>query len=161
VEDEARDGLRKGSRVHPDGYFALVLDPESSARLVAAMATLVEPVAHHCTVAHGTRDPADLPGVFAVSSVGERFGLRVRGFATRADGGVQAAVVALILADGREVEESFSRNPIAHVTVATDGETEPAEANELLAGGFAIVDGPVLRATLLHSDAWRVPDPVS
>jgi hypothetical protein len=146
--------------MHPEGYFALVLDPESSARLVAALATLAEPVAHHCTVVHGTRDPADLPGVFGAAAVGERFGLRVRGFATREDGGVQAAVVALILPDGREMEEGFSRNPVPHVTVATDGETEPAAANALLEGGFARVEGPVLWARLLHSDAWRLPDEV-
>jgi hypothetical protein len=140
--------------VHPDGYFALVLDTESSTRLVAALATLAEPLAHHCTVAHGTRDPADLPGPFAVSSIGERFGLRVRGFATRADGGVEAAVVVLILPDGREMAAGFTRNPIPHVTVATDGQTEPAAANALLERGFAVVLGPLLSATLLHSDAW-------
>ncbi len=141
----------------PAGYFALVLDPESSERLVAALATLADPVAHHCTVAHGTRDPADLPGVFSAASVGARFHLRVRGLATRADGGVQAAVVALVLPDGREIDDGFSRNPVPHVTVATDGRTEPAAANALLEGGFAPIEGPRLEATLLHSDAWRLP----
>jgi hypothetical protein len=140
--------------MHPDGYFALVLTPESSARLLA-LATLENPIAHHCTVAHGTRDPTDLPGVFAPADVGRRFRLLVRGFATRADGGVQAAVVALILADGRVLEGGFSANPFPHVTVATDGTTEPAAANALLSEGFTPREGPALEATLLHSDAWK------
>jgi hypothetical protein len=141
--------------MHPDGYFALLLTPESSAQLVAALATLPAPLAHHCTVAHGTRDPSDLPGIFATAAIGDRFGLRVRGFATRADGGIQAAVVALILADGREIERGFSSSAVPHVAVATDGLTEPAEANALLQAGFTPIDGPILAATLLHSDAWR------
>jgi hypothetical protein len=144
--------------MHPDGYFALVLTPDSSAQLVAALATLAVPLAHHCTVAYGTRDPAALPGIFAASAIGERFRLRVRGLATRADGGVQAAVVALILADGREIEAGFTANRVPHVTVATDGRTEPAAANALLEAGFAPASGPILWATLLHSDAWRPPE---
>jgi hypothetical protein len=144
--------------MHPNGYFALVLDPESSARLVEALGTLNNPIAHHCTVAHGTRDPADLPGVFAVSDLGRRFLLVVRGFATRADGGVQAAVVALALPDGRVLSEGFSRNAVPHVTVATDGVTEPAEANALLAAGFSPCLGPTLSATLLHSDAFQLSE---
>lgn len=143
--------------MHPNGYFALLLTPESSARL-AALATLAQPLAHHCTVAHGTRDPADLPAVFAVTAIGERFRLRVRGFATRADAGIQAAVVALILADGREIERGFSSNAVPHVTVATDGRAEPAEANALLEAGFTPVDGPILTATLLHSDTWKLSE---
>ena len=139
--------------MHPNGYFALVLTPESSARLVA-LATLENPVAHHCTVAHGTRDPADLPGVFASTDVGRRFSLLVRGFATRADRGVEAAVVALVLEDGRVLEDGFSTNRIPHVTVGTDGVTEPALANALLESGFTPREGPALSATLLHSDAW-------
>jgi hypothetical protein len=144
--------------MHPDGYFALLLTPESSAQLVAALATLAAPLAHHCTVAHGTRDPADLPAIFTPTAIGERFHLRVRGFARRADGGVEAAVVTLILADGQEIEHGFSSNAVPHVTVATDGQTAPAAANALLEAGFAPVDGPILSATLLHSDAWRPPE---
>jgi hypothetical protein len=140
--------------MHPDGYFALVLSPESSARLVEALATLARPIAHHCTVAHGTRNPADLPGFFAPTDIGGPFLLVVRGFATRGDGGVQAAVVALLLPDGQLVTEGFSRNPVPHVTVATDGVTEPAEANALLAAGFSPCQGPALAATLLHSDVF-------
>jgi hypothetical protein len=144
--------------MHPNGYFALVLTPESSARLREALATLENPIAHHATVAFGTRDPADLPRAFSPSDVGARFGLLVRGFATRADGGVQAAVVALVLPDGRIVEEGFSINRVPHVTVATDGITEPAAANALLEAGFERRSGPALEATLLHSDAWRSPE---
>jgi hypothetical protein len=144
-------------RMHPNGYFALVLTPASSARLTEALATLGDSVAHHCTVAHGTRDPRDLPGAFTPADLGARFHLRVRGFATRADEGVQAAVVALVLADGRVVEEGFSANRVPHVTVATDGVCEPSAANALLEAGFDALDGPVLEATLLHSDAWTPP----
>lgn len=140
----------------PQGYFALVLDPESSSRLVEALATLASPVAHHCTVAYGTRDPADLPGAFTSSDLGGRFQLVVSGFATRADRGIQAAVVALVLPDGRRLTEGFSINRVAHVTVATDGATAAAEANALLAAGFDPCEGPLLTATLLHSDAFRL-----
>ncbi len=141
--------------MHPNGYFALLLTPASSARLVEALATLETPVAHHCTVAHGTRDPADLPRAFTPADLGGRFRLSVRGFATRADGGVQAAVVGLVLADGRVIEEGFSTNRIPHVTVATGGAGEPADANALLEAGFDLLEGPALEATLLHSDAWK------
>jgi hypothetical protein len=140
--------------MHPNGYFALVLTPESSALLVA-LATLENPIAHHCTVAFGTRDPRELPRAFTPSDVGRRFGLLVRGFATRADGGIQAAVVSLVLEDGRVLGEGFSANHVPHVTVATDGVTEPAEANALLEEGFTPKEGPALVATLLHSDAFR------
>jgi hypothetical protein len=143
--------------MHPNGYFALVLTPASSVCLTQALATLSSPVAHHCTVAHGTRDPRDLPGAFSPSDLGARFHLRVRGFATRADGGVQAAVVALVLAGGRVVGEGFSANRVPHVTVATDGACEAAAANALLEAGFEAIDGPLLEATLLHSDAWAPP----
>lgn len=143
--------------MHPNGYFALVLTPESSARLADALATLPERIAHHCTVAHGTRDPSALPDVFSPSDLGKRFRLAVRGFATRSDGGVQAAVVALVLDDGRRIDEGFSANRVPHVTVATDGMAEPAEANALLEAGFEAIDGPVVEAKLLHSDAWRPP----
>lgn len=145
--------------MHPDGYFALVLTPESTSRLVEALATLEKPIAHHCTVAHGTRDPRDLPRAFTPADLGRRFGLLVRGFATRADGGVQAAAVALVLPDGRVVEEGFSCNRVPHITVATDGAAEPSEANALLEGGFSPCEGPPLAATLLHSDTWRLPQP--
>jgi len=141
--------------MHPHGYFALVLTPAASARLVEALATLPHAVAHHCTVVHGTRDPADLPDAFTPADVGGRFHLAVRGFATRADGGVQAAVVALAGADGYPVARSFSRNRVPHVTVATDGATGAAAANALLEAGFEPLDGPLLEVTLLHSDAWR------
>jgi hypothetical protein len=144
--------------MHPDGYFALLLTPDSSARLREALATLDNPIAHHATVVHGTRDPADLPPVFSAGDLGARFRLLVRGFATRADGGIQAAAVALVLADGRVMEEGFSTNRIPHVTVATDGVAEPAEANALLEAGFDPCEGPTLEATLLHSDAWHLPE---
>jgi hypothetical protein len=86
--------------MHPEGYFALVLTPESSARLREALATLENPIAHHVTVAYGTRSPADLPPAFSPGDIGARFGLLVRGFVTRADGGIQAAAVALVLPMG-------------------------------------------------------------
>lgn len=142
-----------GVGVHPDGYFALVLTPASSKLLVERLATLARPLAHHCTVRHGTSDPAALPAVFSAADLGATFQLRVTGFARRADGGVEAAVVALVLADGKRVEAGFTQNAIPHVTVATDGETEPFEANALLEAGFTPVDGPLLEATLAHTRA--------
>jgi hypothetical protein len=139
--------------VHPDGYFALVLT-EASARLIEArFATLARPIAHHCTVRYGTCDPADLPPPFAAADLGRTFLLQVTGVATRADGGVQAAVVALLVDGGRRIERGFSENAVPHVTVATDGVTEPVAANALLAEGFAPIDGPVIAATLLHTRA--------
>jgi hypothetical protein len=145
--------------MHPDGYFALLLTDESSARL-GALSLLPAVLAHHCTVRHGTRDPADLPPVFSPSDIATIFRLRVLGVATRADGGVQAAAVALVLHDGRVIEAGFSENRVPHVTIATDGVTEPVEANALLEAGFERAPGPVLEATLLHSDAWKLaPEP--
>lgn len=142
--------------MHPDGYFALVLTPASSKALKAAFATLANPIAHHCTVRHGTADPAHLPAVFSPADVGRSFQLHVVGFA--ASPGVEAVVVTLILPDGSRVERGFSQNAVPHVTVATDGEAEPVTANALLEGGFAAVEGgPVLTATLLHSHAWKMP----
>jgi hypothetical protein len=135
--------------MHVDGYFALVLTEESSERLVQAFATLPRPIAHHCTVKYGTRDPADLPPAFTAADVGETFSLAIEGFKTRDDGGVEAVVVALVGADGR----AFSENAIPHVTVATDGVTEPAEANAMLLKGFDRVAGPTLTATLVHTRA--------
>jgi hypothetical protein len=64
-------------------------------------------------------------------------------------------VVALALPDGQILTEGFSKNAVPHITVATDGVTEPAEANALLAAGFAPCPGPTLSATLLHSDAFQ------
>ncbi len=145
--------------MHPNGYFALVLAPASSALLVDTLATLPSPIAHHCTVAHGTRDPADLPSAFSPADLGRRFRLTVRGFATRADGGVQAAVVALALDDGRVIDAGFSINRIPHVTIATNGVCDAADANALLEAGFAPLEGPTLEATLLHSDAWTNEPP--
>lgn len=139
--------------VHPNGYFALLLSPDASARLAGAFATLPSVLAHHCTVKYGTRDPSDLPPAFAPADLGRTFALQVRGFATRPDGGIQAAVVSLVLPSGAAVDHGFSENPVPHVTVATDGLTEPLAANALLAEGFAVVDGPTLVATLVHTYA--------
>ena len=139
--------------MHPEGYFALVLTPASSQLLREGFASLARPLAHHCTVRHGTSDPADLPAVFSPADLGGTFRLRVTGVATRADGGVEAVVVALLLRDGRRVEAGFADNPIPHVTVATDGKTEPFEANALLAAGFDRIDGPTLEAALVHTRA--------
>jgi hypothetical protein len=143
--------------MHPDGYFALLLTDESSAQL-RALSALPSLLAHHCTVRHGTRDPADLPAAFAPSDVGRTFRLQVIGVATRADGGVQAAAVALVLPDGRVIEAGFSENRVPHVTIATDGVTEPVAANALLEAGFERSPGPVLTAVLLHSDAWTLAE---
>jgi hypothetical protein len=143
--------------MHPDGYFALVLDAPSKALLRARFATLGEPLAHHCTVRYGTRDPALLPPPFTAADLGATFTLAVIGFATRADGGVQAAAVALVLPDGRRLASGFSQNRVPHVTVATDGVTEPVEANALLEAGFAPLDGPLLEARLTHVEPPTEP----
>ena len=102
---------------------------------------------------YGTQDPADLPRAFSAADLGGRFLLDVTGFKTREDGGVEAVVVALRRPDGRAVDQPFTENAIPHITVATDGVTEPAEANALLASGFAIVAGPTLTAVLVHTRA--------
>jgi len=137
--------------MHADGYFALILTPASRARLQLDFATLPSPIAHHCTVRYGTSNPADLPAVFSPADLGRIFLLQLVGFATRADGAVQAAVVALLLPDGSRMERGFSENAVPHVTVATDGVAEPVTANALLEAGFEpVLDGPVLSATLEH-----------
>lgn len=143
--------------MHPDGYFALVLDAPSAATLRARFATLPAPLAHHCTVRYGTRDPSALPPPFTASDLGATFTLAVIGFATRDDGGVQAAAVSLVLPDGRRIAEGFSQNRVPHVTVATDGVTEPVEANALLEAGFLPLDGPLLAARLVHVEAPTEP----
>jgi hypothetical protein len=139
--------------VHPDGYFALVLTPESADLLRLRFATLPCVLAHHCTVRYGSCDPADLPVTFNPGDLGRTFTLKVTGQARRADGGVEAVVVALALADGRVLDQGFTENAIPHVTVATDGVTEPVEANALLRKEFEPVDGPLLLATLVHTRA--------
>ncbi|UQA55247.1 hypothetical protein [Polyangium aurulentum] len=139
--------------MHPNGYFALVLAPESADLLRLRFATLPCILAHHCTVRYGSCDPADLPIPFTPGDLGRNFALKVTGRARRADGGVEAVVVALALADGRLLDGGFTENAIPHVTVATDGVTEPVEANALLRQGFETVDGPLLLATLVHTRA--------
>jgi hypothetical protein len=142
--------------MHPDGYFALVLTPTSKALLRRRFATLPRLYGHHCTVRYGTSDPADLPSRFQPSDLGRTFQLAVIGCATRADGGVQAVAVALVLPDGERVTRGFSQNRVPHVTVATDGVTEPHEANLLLELGFDPFDGPLFEATLTHTRASGV-----
>lgn len=137
--------------MHPDGYFALVLDERSAALLRERFATLSYPIAHHCTVRYGTQNPADLPPLFSSKDLGRVFLLKVTGKARRADGGIEAVVVALVLGDGRVVEFGFTENTIPHVTVATDGVTEPVEVNALLEAGYEAIDGPILAATLEHT----------
>jgi len=136
--------------MHPDGYFALVLDTSSATLLKEEFATLPHLIAHHCTVRYGTDRPEDLPAPFRVRDLGKRFYLKVIGLG-RIDGKLEAVAVALVLPDGSVQERGFSENTIPHVTVATDGEEEPAKANELLEGGFTRVDGPVLVARLEHT----------
>lgn len=136
--------------MHPDGYFALVLDTSSSTLLKEEFATLPNLIAHHCTVRYGTDRPEDLPAPFRVRDLGKRFYLRVIGTG-RIDGKLEAAVVALVLPDGTLQERGFSENTIPHVTIATDGEEEPAGANAMLEGGFTRVDGPMLVARLEHT----------
>lgn len=134
---------------HPDGYFALVLSAESSARLRARFATLQNPIAHHCTVRHGTSNAADLPAIFGPESLGLSFSLVVTGFASSPS--VEAVVVALVTADGGRLHREFTRNAIPHVTTATDGAAEPFTANALLEAGFdPVEDGITLEATLTH-----------
>lgn len=56
--------------------------------------------------------------------------------------------------DPARLPPAFSQADIGkNVTVATDGVAEPTEANELLAGGFELVDGPRLEAVLVHTYA--------
>lgn len=134
---------------HPDGYFALVLSVDSSAHLRARFATLANPIAHHCTVRHGTSDPANLPGFFSPSDIGRSFVLVVTGLARAPH--VEAVVVALRAPDGGRVDRGFSHNAVPHVTIATDGTTEPHASNALLEAGFEPLDeGMEITATLSH-----------
>lgn len=135
--------------MHPDGYYALVLTAESRGRLRSLYATLPKPIAHHCTVIYGTKDPADLPAAFSPNDLGREFSLKVIG--TKGDMGVQAVVVALLAADGSPVTKPFSKNAIPHITVATDGISEAFVSNALLAKGYDVVDGPSVIATLVHT----------
>ncbi len=137
--------------MHPDGYFALVLSDDSRKLLRERYASLAKPLCHHCTVKHGTKNPAELPRVFTPADLGRDFELALIGMKTRDDGGVQAAAVALVLPGGGRLDRGFSVNPVPHVTLATDGIAEPFEANALLETGFERIDGPVLQATLVHT----------
>jgi hypothetical protein len=138
--------------MHPDGYFALVLDAASAEVLKRSFATLDHPIAHHCTVRYGSSCAADLPSPFAATDLGRTYRLKVIGH-VRLEGKVEAVAVALVLPDGKLLERGFSENAIPHVTVATDGVEEPARANDLLASGFARIDGPLLEARLEHTRA--------
>ncbi|TKC98636.1 hypothetical protein [Polyangium fumosum] len=137
--------------MHPDGYFALVLDPASAETLRRGFCTLPRPIAHHCTVRYGTKNPADLPPPFTANDLGRTFTLAVTGYARRDDGGIEAVVVGLLLDNGRLLEHGFTENAIPHVTVATDGIVEPATANDLLRAGFERIAGPLLLARLEHT----------
>lgn len=136
--------------MHPDGYFALVLDGASVELLRREYATLGHVIAHHCTVRYGSDRVSDLPEPFGPGDMGRSFRLQVIGHA-RLEGKLEAVVVALVLPDGRFRERGFSENAIPHVTVATDGVEEPARANDLLAAGFVRMEGPVLQARLEHT----------
>lgn len=138
--------------MHPDGYFALVLDAGSVEVLTREFATLRQVIAHHCTVRYGTNRPEDLPQPFGMADVGRTFRLKVVGRASL-EGKLEAVVVALVLPDGKLLERGFSENTIPHVTVATDGIEEPVRANEVLAAGFVRVEGPWLEARLEHTRA--------
>jgi hypothetical protein len=135
----------------PKGYFALVLTRDASKQLASSLATLPVAVCDHCTVCYGTDDIHDLPPFFSETDLGKPFRLKVIGFATRDDGGIQAAPVALVGHDGQLQLQGFSTNPIPHITVATDGKAEAVESNALLAKGFSPLDGPYLDATLQHT----------
>lgn len=113
---------------------AMLIDP---ADLLRWWSTHVGPVlpqvyAHHMTIKFRPTD-SDLD----MLNIGALVGLHIVGFAD--DGHVQAIVVEPI---GVE-----STNPVPHVTVATDG-TPPVKSNELLAGGYTAVNGPVLPARI-------------
>ena len=138
--------------MHPDGYFALVLDTASREVLRNAYATLDHVITHHCTVRYGSNRPADLPSPFGEADLGQTFRLKVIGH-VKLEGKVETVAVGLVLPDGTLLERGFSENAIPHVTVATDGVEEPARANELLAAGFVRVDGPLLEARLEHTRA--------
>jgi septum formation protein len=139
-----------------EGYFALVLLEESSRALREQFATLPQPAAHHCTVRFGSRDPADLPEAFTAADLGRVFTLKVIGWKTRQDGGIQAVAVALVGEGGALVTKGLSVNKVPHITVATDGVVSAAASNALLEEGFMRVDGPELKATLEHRVKQRM-----
>ena len=67
--------------MHPDGYFALVLDAASQHILRREYATLRHVIAHHCTVRYGSDRLSDLPPPFVPTDLGRMFQLRVIGVA--------------------------------------------------------------------------------
>lgn len=126
-------------------YFALVLDDASRALLLARYATLPASRADHCTVVHGTREPAHLPPAFSAADLGRVFRLVVTGMALRPARGIEAVVVALRHGDGSLLHAGFSANRVPHVTVATDGCTPSRKSNTVLAEGYdPISEGPEL-----------------
>ncbi len=130
-------------------YIALVLDAASRAVLIARYATLPALRADHCTVVHGTTDPADLPPAFSAGDLGRAFRLVVTGTALRPARGIEAVVVALRRGDGPPLHAGFSANRVPHVTVATDARTPSRESNTVLAEGYdPVSDGPELVARL-------------
>lgn len=137
---------------HPvnKNYFALVLTPSATDRLLRSYATLPNRIAHHCTVAFGTDDPADLPEFFSPDDIGKPFLLRAIGYRRREDDAIEAVAVELLDDYGNPVTTRFSTNAIPHITLATDGRARPFEANALLAAGFEPVNGELLLTTLEH-----------
>lgn len=140
-----------GTRPPYRGYFALVLTEESKAALAARYATLPEVICHHLTVRFGTDDPADLPEAFGPSDLGASFALKVIGFKTREDSGIQAVAVAL-LRDGQLRVSGISANTVPHITVALNPAlAKPVQSNALLeAGYYPVEEGPELTAVLRH-----------
>ncbi len=65
--------------MHPDGYFALVLDNASQHTLRREYATLRHVIAHPCTVRYGSDRLSDLPPPFVPTDLGRMFRLRVIG----------------------------------------------------------------------------------
>lgn len=139
--------------MHPDGYFALVLEEPARELLLREFLTLREPIAHHCTVRYGTQSPLDLPPAFSATDIGRLFSLKVIGRVCRPDRGVEAVVVGLVDERGEVLQSGFSENDVPHITIATDGVAEPVIVNEVLREGFSALDGPVLLAKLEHTRA--------
>lgn len=132
------------------GYFAIVLSPESEQALAAAFATLSKRFSHHMTVVFGTDSPTDLPAAFSADDLGNEVTLKVIGFRTRADNGIQAVAVALVR-NGSTVVEGISANAVPHITVALDPSlAKPVDSNALLMDGFEQMDGMELTGVLQH-----------
>ncbi len=105
-------------------------------------------IAHHMTIKFAPTE-AEL----ALLPIGKEVYFEVIGYVD--DGHVQAVVV--------QPHGVKSKNPVPHVTIATDGKTPPVKANDLLKDGFTPLGGPKVPARvgvfIDGQDVFELPNP--